>query len=112
MATLKDNIQRRTGSEYLIGCYTVKKVSKYFEDIRGIDGEPITAKGIDGKTLEIPFEDSSLDKNTFYSFKWDVLNEKEGKLKIVGTPKAIDRPAFLNRLFNVSCLQKHRPSRQ
>lgn len=101
MATLKENIRRRTGSEYLIGCYTEKEGRKYFEDIRGIDGEPITAQGIDGKTLEIPIEDSSLDKNTFYSFKWDVLNEKEGKLKIVGKPKAIDRPAFLNRLFNV-----------
>lgn len=101
MATLKENIRRRTGSEYLIGCYTEKDGRKCFEDIRGIDGEPITAQGLDGSTLEIPFADSTLDENTFYSFKWDVLDESKGKLKIVGRPKAIDRPAFLNRLFNV-----------
>ena len=100
MATLKENIRRRTGSEYLIGCYTEKDGRKCFEDIRGIDGEPITAQGLDGSTLEIPFADSTLDENTFYSFKWDVLDESKGKLKIVGRPKAIDRPAFLNRLFN------------
>ena len=102
MSKLKENIQKRTGSEYLIGSYADDVKGQGFEDIRGIDGEPLSAQGVDGKNLRIPFHGTTLRTGTFYSFRWDVQDEEKVQLRIVGDPQPIDKPRFLNRLFRGS----------
>lgn len=106
MSKLKENIQKRTGSEYLIGSYVDDVKGQGFEDIRGIDGEPLSAQGVDGKNLRIPFHGTTLRTGTFYSFRWDVQDEEKVQLRIVGDPQPIDKPRFLNRLFQVYANKK------
>lgn len=108
MITLEESIKRRTGSEKLIGCYTINEDGNAcITDIRGIDGEPVSVNGFNLNETEIPVKSKNLVLDEFYTFNWHVADEDNKILSIQeDTLKPVDKEKLLNRLFSVYANKK------
>ena len=93
----EQGIRKRIGSDYLIGCFTIRKDgSACFTDIRGGEGDLVNIPSL-GEDLEVDYTGSPLEVGTFYSFYWHLSDA--GKIVIDGVVTKIDNAKFLAGLF-------------
>lgn len=70
MNNIEEGLKRRIGSNYLIGCFTIKKDGRTcFTDIRGGEGDLVNIPSL-GDDLEIEYTGKPLEVGVFYSFNW------------------------------------------
>ena len=61
MITNEEDIRRRTGSDNLIGCYTMKENGMTcFTDIHGVEGDLLQDESMSDSDIEIAYHDSNL----------------------------------------------------
>lgn len=98
MNNIEEGLKRRIGSDYLIGCFTIKEDGKTcFTDIRGEEGDLVNIPSL-GEDLEIEYTEEPLEVGVFYSFNWHLSDD--GRIVLDGTITKVDNAKFLAGLFD------------
>ncbi len=94
----EQGIRKRIGSDYLIGCYTIRpNGSTCFTDIRGGEGDLVNIPSL-GEDIEVEYSGKTLEVGVFYSFNWHLSDANQ--IIIDGAVSKIDNTKFLEGLFD------------
>lgn len=97
MELFEQGIRHRLSSDQLIGCYFTNGENQGFKDIRGDEGQPIEAEGVDD--LTVAYDGQRLIEGEYYTFNWTVPTGTKS-IKVVGDVMPVEKNAFLDTLFN------------
>lgn len=93
----EQGLRRRIGSDYLIGCYSLKENGRYcIMDVRGEHGHVLDFEN--QNEIEILYENRNLKLGVFYKFRWGLNNQ--GQIIVKESPKTLDSHEFLRGLYN------------
>lgn len=94
-------LRKRIGTQYLMGCYSIKEDgTHYFTDIRGEEGDIVTFPQDTQCNIDIEYCDPSFEVGSFYSFLWHIPDAIPYRIEIIGKPERVDNKKFLTKLYN------------